>query len=199
MADVSSAVNLFWVFNLAVSNCITSALSCASSSKSSFVDLDSAFSCSLACKRNLAAAISLDVISSSTLPASFNASNLCSTDIFSLSAACSLNSAMRLFASALSTNNCLSALSAFARASASSPATFISLRVSSAKFLIPSVTSLTLVLSSPHASDAPFKSPLASLTSALPAANMPSPKLAIISVTLPTTTPICVIIRVNLF
>ena len=70
---VISAGSVFCFFNLDASSSINLACSCASSSLSALVDLPRAFSAFFASNLNLAASISFLVISSSILPASFNA------------------------------------------------------------------------------------------------------------------------------
>ena len=169
-------VTSFCFVSLAVSNCISSAFNLASSSKSSLVDADNEFSNCLASNLNLDAAISLFVISSSILPASSKKPILSSTENFSLFTAFSNKSALVLSAFALCTCKSLSALSALALISDNSPAIAISLRVSSPKFLIPSVT---LAIDSAASSKLPVTKD-----------NIALPKFPNISVTFPITTVI---------
>ena len=147
----------------------------------------------------LANAISLFVISSSIALASFKNAILSCVVNFSLSTAFSKSSALSLSALALSTSNCLCILSPLAVASASSDTIAISFLVSSPKFLIPSVASLKLLVIPSTASAAPSASPLNLAPRYLPTFKIAEPKLASISVTLPTTTPICLVIFINLF
>jgi len=112
---------------------------------------------------------------------------------FSLSTAFSKSSALSLSAFALSTINCLCILSPLAVASARSAAIFNSFLVSSPKFLTPSVASLKLSLIPSTAAAAPSASPLNFAPKYLPTFNRAVPKLDKISVTLPTTTPICLV------
>ena len=172
-------VTSFCLVNLCVSKSINLAFKLASSSKSALVDLPNAFSACFASNLNLAAAISLLVISCSNSPASLkNPIRSCIVN-FSLLTAFSNKSALSLFAFARSTINFLSTLSAFALWSAICAAIlassfnsftndFVDSVTLSKVFLTPVKLSTKLLPAFLASCTAPLKSPLNTFLNALP-------------------------------